>query len=154
MSCHTYPLEHCGVKGPAQGPNSCADLIVARPVIGPPNLRVQVKHSSCFPGTISVLILKYSWGHCLVGRSTYGQISASWQRQRFLAKMPWYLVEFIMPLILTRAPGPLQQNTPKALMIHHHSSYASLFWQETCWWCTWPKRSILVSSDHSTLFHS
>ena len=39
---HT-PLEQCGVKGLAQGPNSCADLIVATPGIEPPTLRVQVK---------------------------------------------------------------------------------------------------------------
>ena len=32
-----------GVKGLAQGPNSCADLIVATPGIEPPTLRVQVK---------------------------------------------------------------------------------------------------------------
>ena len=39
---HT-PLEQCGVKGLAQGPNSCADLIVATTGIEPPTLRVQVK---------------------------------------------------------------------------------------------------------------
>ena len=39
------------------------------------------KHWFCFHQTISVLILKNVWGHCLVERSTYGQVSASWQRQ-------------------------------------------------------------------------
>ena len=29
----TYPLEQCGVKGLAQGPNSCGDLIMATPAI-------------------------------------------------------------------------------------------------------------------------
>ena len=32
----TFPLEQCGVKGLAQGPNSSADLTVARPGIEPP----------------------------------------------------------------------------------------------------------------------
>ena len=32
-----------GVKGLAQGPNSCADLIVATPGIEPPTMGVQVK---------------------------------------------------------------------------------------------------------------
>ena len=32
---HT-PLEQCGVKGLAQGPNSCTDLIVATPGLEPP----------------------------------------------------------------------------------------------------------------------
>ena len=39
----TYPLEQCGVKDIAQGPESWADLIVATPGIGLPTLRVQVK---------------------------------------------------------------------------------------------------------------
>ena len=34
---------------------------------------------------------------------------------RFLAKMPWYSVEFIMPLILTRAPGPLAVKQPQSI---------------------------------------
>ena len=37
------PLEKCGVKGLSQGPNSCADLIVATAGIEPPTLRVKVK---------------------------------------------------------------------------------------------------------------
>ena len=39
---HT-PKEQCGVKGLAQGPKSCADLIMATPGIEPPTLGVQVK---------------------------------------------------------------------------------------------------------------
>ena len=39
------PLVQCGVMGLAQGPNSCADLIVATRGIEPPTLRVQVKSS-------------------------------------------------------------------------------------------------------------
>ena len=39
----TYPVEQCGVKGLAQEPNSCADLIVVTPGIEPPTLWVQVK---------------------------------------------------------------------------------------------------------------
>ena len=39
---HT-PLVQCGVKGLAQGPNSCADLKVATPGTEPPTLRVQDK---------------------------------------------------------------------------------------------------------------
>ena len=39
----TLPLEQCGIKGLAQGPNSCADFIMATPGIEPPALRVQVK---------------------------------------------------------------------------------------------------------------
>ena len=39
---HTPP-EQCGVEGLAQGPNGCADLIVAAPGIEPPTLRVQAK---------------------------------------------------------------------------------------------------------------
>ena len=38
-----FPLEQCGVKGLAQGSNSCAELIMAIPGIEPPTLRVQVK---------------------------------------------------------------------------------------------------------------
>ena len=41
LSRRHFPLEQCGVKGLAQGPNSCADLIVAAPGIEPPTLRVQ-----------------------------------------------------------------------------------------------------------------
>ena len=37
------PLEQCGVKGLAQGLNSCAYLIVATPGIEPPTLQVQVQ---------------------------------------------------------------------------------------------------------------
>ena len=36
----TYLLEQCGIKGLAQGPNSCADLIVATPGIEPLSLQV------------------------------------------------------------------------------------------------------------------
>ena len=49
ITCHLAdafiqsPLEQCGVKGLAQGPNSCADLIVATPEIEPPTLLVQVE---------------------------------------------------------------------------------------------------------------
>ena len=42
LSRRHSPLEQCGVKGLAQGPN-CADLIVATPGIEPPTLQVQVK---------------------------------------------------------------------------------------------------------------
>ena len=38
---HT-PLEQCGVKGLAQGPNSCSDLILATPGIESLTLQVQV----------------------------------------------------------------------------------------------------------------
>ena len=38
---HT-PWSNVGVEGLVQGPNSCADLIVATPGIEPPTLRVQV----------------------------------------------------------------------------------------------------------------
>ena len=37
-------MEQCGVKGLAQGPNSCADLIVATPGIHPPTSQVQVQY--------------------------------------------------------------------------------------------------------------
>ena len=43
LSRRHFPLEQCGVKGLAQGPNSCADLIVAALGIELPTLRVQVK---------------------------------------------------------------------------------------------------------------
>ena len=43
LSRRHSPLEHCGVKGLAQGLNGCADLIVATPRIEPPTLRVEVK---------------------------------------------------------------------------------------------------------------
>ena len=43
LSRSHFPLEQCGVKGLAQGSNSCADLIMATPGIEPPTLRVQVK---------------------------------------------------------------------------------------------------------------
>ena len=43
LSRRHSPLEQCGVKGLAQGPNNCADLIVAAPGLEPPTLRVQVK---------------------------------------------------------------------------------------------------------------
>ena len=43
LSRRHSPLEQCGVKGLAQGPNSCADLFVFAPGIEPPTLRVQVK---------------------------------------------------------------------------------------------------------------
>ena len=33
------PLEQCGVKGLAQTPNSCADLIVATPGLEPPTFQ-------------------------------------------------------------------------------------------------------------------
>ena len=43
LSRRHSPQEQCGVKGLAQGSNSCADLIVATPGIEPPTLRVQVQ---------------------------------------------------------------------------------------------------------------
>ena len=43
LSRRRSPLEQCGVKGFAQGPNSCADLILATPGIKPLILQVQVK---------------------------------------------------------------------------------------------------------------
>ena len=39
-----FSLEKCGVKGLAQGPNNCADLIMATPEIEPTTLRVQVEY--------------------------------------------------------------------------------------------------------------
>ena len=39
LSRRHCPLEQCGVKGLAHGPNSCADLIMAAPGIEPPMLR-------------------------------------------------------------------------------------------------------------------
>ena len=44
LSRRQSSLEQCGVKGLSQGPNSCADLIMATPGIEPSTLRVQVKH--------------------------------------------------------------------------------------------------------------
>ena len=54
---HT-PLEQCGVKGLAQGPNSCADLNVATPGIKPPTLRVQVKYLNRY--RLSLLVIESS----------------------------------------------------------------------------------------------
>ena len=112
------------------------------------------KHWFCFHRIISVLIFKYVWGYCLVGRPAYGQ--ASWQRQTgFWLKCPgtW----------CRRAPGPLaaiqpqsMNDLPPYLMVGMRcfSLYASLFWRQTCWCCTWPKSSILVSSDQWRLANS
>ena len=44
LSRRHFPLEKCGIKGLAQGPNSCADLIMATPGIEPRTLHVQVKY--------------------------------------------------------------------------------------------------------------
>ena len=35
----------------------------------------------------------------------------------FLTKMSCYLMEFIMPLLLTRAPGPLAEKPPPYLTV-------------------------------------
>ena len=43
---HPTPLEQCGVKGFAQGPNSCTDLIVATPGLEQPTFRVPVMYLS------------------------------------------------------------------------------------------------------------
>ena len=48
------------VKGLAQGPNSCADLIVAAPGIEPPTLRVQVKLLNRYAtGNININIIMF-----------------------------------------------------------------------------------------------
>ena len=50
----------------------------------------------------------------------------------FLPKMSWYLVELIMPLILTRAPGPLAAEQPQSIQTWYQgmmcfSLYVSFF---------------------------
>ena len=72
------------------------------------------KHWFCFHRTISVLVLKLVWG--LVERSTYGQVSASWQRQPgFWRKCPGTWWNFMLPLILTRASGTLAAKQPQSI---------------------------------------
>ena len=82
---------------------------------------------------------------------------------RFLAKMSWYWVEFMMPLTLTRAPGPVEAKQPHNIKdpppyftagMRFFSAHASFFRRQTHRWCAWPKSSIFVSSDHSTWFQS
>ena len=52
----------CGVKGLAQGPNSCADLIVATPGIEPPTLRVSVKYLNHYATGCPVFLNHYATG--------------------------------------------------------------------------------------------
>ena len=67
----------------------CPLQFIPRVFDSPESERAIAKQWFCFHGTISVLILKCVWGHCLVWRSTYGQVSASWQRQAgFWIKCP------------------------------------------------------------------
>ena len=51
-----------------------------------------------------VIVLISAWGYCL-----FGSVSLLAETTRFLAKMSWYLVKFMMPLTL-RAPGPVEAN--------------------------------------------
>ena len=54
-----------------------------------------------------------AWGYCLAGRSTYGLcLSLLAEATRFLAKMSWYFVNFMMLLTLTRATGPVEAKYP------------------------------------------
>ena len=66
LSRRHSPLEQCGAKGLAQGPNSCADLIMATPGIEPPTLRVQVKYLNHYAtGCPSLQQSSYSRMACL-----------------------------------------------------------------------------------------
>ena len=97
------------------------------------------------------------WGHRLVERSTY------------VPNLSFLVLEGPPPPpkmsagIWWNSPGPLAakqpqsiNNSPPYLTVGTKcfSLYASLFWRQTCWRCTWPKSSILVSSDHNTLLQS
>ena len=48
--------------------------------------------------TISVWILRYAFGHCFAGKPSLSHVV---EATRLSAKMTWYLVESIIPLILT-----------------------------------------------------
>ena len=81
-----------------------------------------------------------------------------WNKILYKKKLNW--IELIMPLIFTRAPGPLAAKLPQSIngpppyltvgmrcfFLRMHPSFDT----KPCWLCTWPKSYILVSSDHST----
>ena len=91
-----------------------------------------------------------AWSHCLVGRCICGQVSSSWRRQLgFLAKKSWYLVEFMMPLTLTREKQPHDIKDPPPYCTVDMRSFSYMH-PSSHHWCVWPKSFIFVSSDHST----
>ena len=72
-------------------------------------------------------------------------------------------MEFIIPSILTSAPGPLELKQPQNMTgpplyftvgMTCFFLYAFLFLPQTCRCYSWQKCSILVSSEQSTLFQS
>ena len=54
LSKKQSPLEQCGVKGLAQGPNSCADFIVATPGITPPGPS-HVPYPQCYRPPLNLM---------------------------------------------------------------------------------------------------
>jgi hypothetical protein len=73
---------------------------------------------------ISLWILISAWGYCLAGRSTSGQVSVSWQRQKgFGLKCPgtYYLVKVHDAIDLNKGnQDQWKQNSPITSKIHHH----------------------------------
>ena len=74
---------------------------------------------------------------------------------RFSFNICWYLMESMIPCILTKCPGPLKEKTPYSITILHRG-YEVLFCMAIFLSTPNPplmfvaKMSILVSSDHIT----
>src|SRR4029434_9531065 len=81
---------------------------------------------------------------------------------RFSFKICWYFKESMIPCILTRCPGPLDEKQPHnitdpppyfTVAMSCCSLWLSFSLRQTHLWCLLPKSSILVSSDHITRSH-
>ena len=81
---------------------------------------------------------------------------------RFSFNICWYLMESMIPCILTRCPGPLEEKQPHnikdpppyfTLGMGVFSVWLSFCLRQTHLWCLLPKSFILVSSDHITRSH-
>src|SRR4029434_1793194 len=81
---------------------------------------------------------------------------------RFSFNIRWYLMESMIPCILTRCPGPLKEKQPHNIKdlppyftvgMRCFSVWLSFCLCQTHLWCLLPESSILVSSDHITQSH-
>src|SRR4029434_2558091 len=81
---------------------------------------------------------------------------------RFSFNICWYLMESMIPCILTRCPGPLEEKQPLNIKypppyfivgMRCFSVWLSFCLRQTHLGCWLPKSCILVSSDHITRSH-
>ena len=119
--------------------------MIATPVFSP--FQVLRLRRFCGQVTIYFWILLCAWGYCVAGRSSVSLLA---EATRFLAKMSWYWVKFMMPLTKHGPQDQWRQNSLKTSKIHHHilqqvlGSFLLMHpnWRQAQHWCAGRVRTI------------